>query len=48
MSTPLVLGHAGHWAADLIFIAPVLVVFGWLGVQSLRDKWSRGRRRGRS
>ena len=35
---PLVLAHAGHWLASLIYVVPVLVILGALGVQSLRDR----------
>jgi hypothetical protein len=43
LSSPLVLAHAGHWAEDAIFLAPVLVLFIWLWFQSLREKRSRRR-----
>ena len=30
--------HAGHWAAGLLYLAPVLIVVGALGWQSFRDR----------
>jgi hypothetical protein len=32
------LAHAGHWLANLLYLAPVLVIVGALGYQSWRDK----------
>ena len=32
------LARAGHWLADLIYIAPVLAVVGFVVVQNLRDR----------
>jgi hypothetical protein len=39
----LVLAHAGHWLASLIYAAPVLVLGGWL----VFDSWKQRRRGGR-
>jgi hypothetical protein len=39
----LVLAHAGHWIANLLYLAPVLVIVGALSFQSWRDKRGRGR-----
>jgi hypothetical protein len=39
----LVLAHAGHWIANLLYLAPVLVIVGALSFQSWRDKRARGR-----
>jgi hypothetical protein len=36
MTPPL--AHAGHWIANLLYLAPLVVVFAALGVQSLRDR----------
>ena len=33
----LLLAHSGHWIESVILIAPVSIVFGWLGVVRLRD-----------
>lgn len=32
------LAHAGHWAVGLLYLAPVLIVVGFLGVQWWRDR----------
>jgi hypothetical protein len=34
------LAHAGHWLAGLLYLAPVLIVVGALGWQSLKDRRS--------
>jgi hypothetical protein len=34
----LPLAHAGHWLADLIFLAPLLGVGIWLAVAGIRDR----------
>ena len=34
----LILAHAGHWFAGLLYLAPVLIVVGALGYQSWKDK----------
>ena len=38
-----VLAHAGHWIANLLYLAPVLVIVGALGLQRWRDKRAGGR-----
>jgi uncharacterized membrane protein SirB2 len=30
--------HAGHWLADLLYVAPLAVALGFLFFQSRRDK----------
>jgi len=35
--TPI-LAHFGHWWQSLLYLAPVVVVVGWLTLQSRRDK----------
>ena len=30
--------HAGHWFAGLLYLAPVLIIVGFLGVQWWRDR----------
>ena len=43
----LTLAHVGHWAASLLYLAPVVLVLAALGWQSLKDRRKRpGRRRG--
>jgi hypothetical protein len=34
----LILAHAGHWAAGLLYLAPVLIVVGALVYQSWKDR----------
>jgi hypothetical protein len=36
MTPPI--AHAGHWIADLLYILPLAIALGFLGVQSIRDK----------
>jgi hypothetical protein len=38
-----VLAHAGHWIANFLYLAPVLVIVGALTYQSWREKRARGR-----
>jgi hypothetical protein len=35
---PLITAHAGHWLANLLYLAPVLIVVGALGWQTLKDR----------
>lgn len=39
----IVFAHAGHWLLGLVYAAPVVVLGGWIGFVSWRDK-RRGRR----
>ena len=32
------LAHAGHWLADLMYVAPVVVLVGWIGIRALLDR----------
>lgn len=32
------IAHAGHWAINLLYVAPLLIALGVLGGQSLRDR----------
>lgn len=32
------LAHPGHWLAELMYVAPVVVIVGWIGVRSLLDR----------
>ena len=32
------LAHAGHWAINLLYVAPLLVAVGVLGWQSMKDR----------
>lgn len=34
----IVLAHAGHWLASLLYVVPILVVLGALGFQMVREK----------
>jgi hypothetical protein len=34
----LILAHAGHWLAGLLYLAPVLIVVGALVLQSYKDR----------
>jgi hypothetical protein len=36
MTVPI--AHAGHWAVDLLYVAPLLVAVGVLGYQSMKDR----------
>jgi hypothetical protein len=38
MTAALILAHAGHWFAGLLYLAPVLIVVGALLFQSWKDK----------
>jgi hypothetical protein len=38
----LILAHAGHWLAGLLYLAPVVIVVGALGYQSWKDRRERG------
>jgi hypothetical protein len=35
---PLPIAHAGHWLVNLLYLAPVLIVVGALGWQTLKDR----------
>jgi hypothetical protein len=34
----LPIAHAGHWAVDLLYVAPLLVAVGVLGWQTRKDR----------
>jgi len=34
----LILAHAGHWLAGLLYLAPVVIVVGALVLQSWKDR----------
>jgi hypothetical protein len=34
----LPIAHAGHWAVNLLYVAPLLVAVGVLGYQSAKDR----------
>jgi hypothetical protein len=38
MTALLILAHAGHWLAGLLYLAPVVIVVGALGFQSWKDR----------
>jgi len=45
----LPIAHAGHWAVNLLYVAPLLVAVGVLSYQSMKDrrKVKSGEREGR-
>ena len=45
MMTPT-LAHVGHWAASLLYLAPVVLVVAALGWQTLKERRRRPRERG--
>jgi hypothetical protein len=38
VTAALILAHAGHWFAGLLYLAPVVIVVGALGYQSIKDR----------
>jgi hypothetical protein len=38
IASTLILAHAGHWFAGLLYLAPVLIVVGALMWQSYKDR----------
>jgi hypothetical protein len=34
----LPIAHAGHWAADLLYLAPLVIAVSVLGYQSVKDR----------
>lgn len=32
------IAHAGHWAVDLLYLAPLLIAVAVLGYQSIKDR----------
>lgn len=38
IAAALILAHVGHWLANLLYLAPVVIVVGALGFQSLKDR----------
>lgn len=32
------MAHAGHWAVNLLYVAPLVIAVGVLGYQSLKDR----------
>jgi hypothetical protein len=34
----LVLAHTGHWLANLMYVAPVVVIAGWIAITSIRQR----------
>jgi hypothetical protein len=37
-ASALIVAHAGHWLAGLLYLAPVLIVVGALVLQSYKDR----------
>ena len=38
IAAALILAHAGHWLAGLLYLAPVVIVVGALVLQSWKDR----------
>jgi 4-hydroxybenzoate polyprenyltransferase len=38
IAAALILAHAGHWLAGLLYLAPVVIIVGALGYQSWKDR----------
>lgn len=38
MTAVVILAHVGHWLANLLYLAPVVIVVGALGFQTLKDR----------
>jgi hypothetical protein len=38
MTAALILAHVGHWLANLLYLAPVVIVVGALGFQTFKDR----------
>ena len=34
----LPIAHVGHWAINLLYVAPLLIVVGVLGYQSMKER----------
>ena len=34
----MVIAHAGHWAVQLLYLAPIVAVVGFLGWSVVRDR----------
>ncbi len=34
----LTIAHAGHWAVNLLYVAPLLIAVGVLGYRSLKER----------
>ena len=32
------IAHAGHWAINLLYVAPLVIAVGVLGYQSIKDR----------
>jgi hypothetical protein len=35
---PMIFAHTGHWIADLLLLAPVLLILGWVLIANYRDR----------
>ena len=38
MTAVMIMAHVGHWLANLLYLAPVLIVVGALGFQTVKDR----------
>ncbi len=43
MMFPVPLAHPGHWLAELMYVAPVIAIVGWIGVRSILDRRAEAR-----
>ncbi len=44
----MVLAHIGHWYAEILYVAPVVLMVGWLTISSRREKRRAAREHERS
>jgi len=35
---PVPPAHAGHWLAEVAYVAPVLIIVGWISVRAILDR----------
>ncbi len=35
---PVPSAHAGHWLAEVAYVAPVLIIVGWISVRAILDR----------
>ncbi len=39
----MVLAHVGHWYAEMMYVAPVVLMVGWLKLSGVRERRRDGR-----
>jgi len=32
------IAHVGHWLADTLYVAPVIIVVGWISVKAIIER----------